>query len=60
MFDGSSVQWVKECHDKYGDAVRVTPSEVSFISGETAWQSIYGFRVGKSKNTGYYLKDRSW
>lgn len=60
MRDGSLVAWIKEVHDKYGDAVRLNPSEVSFISGETAWPDIYGFRTGKYKNTGAYLKDRNW
>jgi hypothetical protein len=58
--NGNIVRWVKACHEKYGDAVRLAPDEVSFISGETAWQDIYGFRTGKHKNTGAYLKDRSW
>jgi hypothetical protein len=29
--------------------VRLSPDEVSFISGETAWADIYGFRVGRLK-----------
>jgi cytochrome P450 len=60
MYDGSIVTWVKKLHDKYGDAVRLAPDEVSFISGETAWPEIYGFRSGKYKSTGSYLKDRTW
>jgi cytochrome P450 len=54
------VAWIKEQHEKYGDAVRLAPNDVSFISGETAWPDIYGFRSGKYKNTGAYLKDRAW
>jgi cytochrome P450 len=57
---GSIATWVKDLHNKYGDAVRLAPNEVSFTSGETAWQDIYGFRSGKYKNTGAYLKDRTW
>ncbi|KAF2711502.1 cytochrome P450 monooxygenase-like protein [Pleomassaria siparia CBS 279.74] len=57
--DGSMVAWIQTLHKKYGDAVRVNPTEVSFISGETAWQDIYGFRIGKHK-TGAYLKDHTW
>lgn len=53
------IQWIKSMHDTYGDAVRVNPTEVSFISGETAWPDIYGFRTGKHK-TEAYLKDRTW
>lgn len=60
MRNGGIVKWIKELHDKYGDAVRVAPNEVSFISGETAWPDIYGFRTGKYKKTGHYLKDRKW
>jgi cytochrome P450 len=58
--NGSIAAWTKELHDKYGDAVRLAPNDVSFISGETAWPDIYGFRTGKHKNTGAYLKDRTW
>jgi cytochrome P450 len=53
------VQWIQKLHETYGDAVRLSPTEVSFISGETAWPDIYGFRTGKHK-TGAYLKDRTW
>ena len=60
MRNGNIAHWIKEQHDIYGDAVRVAPNEVSFISGETAWPDIYGFRVGKYKDTGPYLKDRTW
>jgi cytochrome P450 len=60
MRDGSMVAWIKELHDTYGDAVRVAPGEVSFVSGETAWPEIYGFRTGKYKDTGAYLKDPAW
>ncbi|KAL1606170.1 hypothetical protein SLS60_003571 [Paraconiothyrium brasiliense] len=58
--NGTIVPWVQELHQKYGDAVRLAPSDVSFISGETAWPDIYGFRTGKYRNTGAYLKDRTW
>ncbi|KAF2028697.1 cytochrome P450 monooxygenase-like protein [Setomelanomma holmii] len=60
MRNGSMVAWIKQLHDQYGDAVRIAPNEVSFISGETAWPDIYGFRTGKYKNTGAYLKDLAW
>jgi cytochrome P450 len=59
MRAGTILPWVKGLHDQYGEVVRVTPNELSFISGETAWQDIYGFRIGKHK-TGPYLKDQSW
>ncbi|CAO2654499.1 Nn.00g112320.m01.CDS01 [Neocucurbitaria sp. VM-36] len=60
MRSGDIIPWIKELHERYGDAVRVAPNEVSFISAETAWPDIYGFRTGKYKDTGAYLKDRSW
>ncbi|GAB7349112.1 hypothetical protein MBLNU459_g8060t1 [Dothideomycetes sp. NU459] len=56
-FRGDVAPWLKELHDKYGDVVRFSPNEISFISGETAWQDIYGFRTGRSKETGTFLKD---
>ena len=46
-------------HEKYGDVVRLSPTEVSFISGDRTWPEVYGFRTGKHK-TLPYLKDRSW
>ncbi|KAF2195342.1 cytochrome P450 monooxygenase-like protein [Zopfia rhizophila CBS 207.26] len=57
--NGKILPWIRQLHEQYGNVVRVTPTDVSFISGETAWQDIYGFRTGKSK-TGAYLKDRTW
>jgi cytochrome P450 len=60
MRAGSIAAWIKELHEKHGDAVRIAPNEVSFTSGETAWPEIYGFRSGKYKNTGAYLKDLTW
>lgn len=57
---GSIVSWLAASHNKYGDAVRLAPNEVSFSSGDTAWSDIYGFRTGKYKDTGVYSKDSSW
>ena len=57
---GQMHKWVQELHETYGEAVRVAPEEVSFISAETAWTDIYGFRTGKYKGTGAFLKDRNW
>jgi cytochrome P450 len=54
------VRWTQQLHDTYGSAVRLAPNDVSFISGETAWADIYGFRTGAHKHTGAYLKDRTW
>jgi hypothetical protein len=60
MRNGTITTWLQQLHTQYGEAVRLAPNEVSFISGETAWPDIYGFRTGKHKNTGAYVKDRSW
>lgn len=59
MRSGSIAPWIQYVHKTYGDAVRISPGEVSFISGETAWQDIYGFRI-KQHKTPPYLKDRTW
>lgn len=59
MGDVTIITWVKQQHEIYGAAIRLAPKEISFISGETAWPDIYGFRTGKYKNTGFYDKDRS-
>ena len=54
------VPWIQKLHEKYGDVVRVRPNECSFISAETAWQDIYGFRIGRNKGGQTYQKDRNW
>ncbi|OCL03416.1 cytochrome P450 monooxygenase-like protein [Glonium stellatum] len=56
---GNLVPWIKRLHEQYGDVVRLSPTEVSFISGDQTWPDVYGFRTGKHK-TPPYLKDRSW
>jgi cytochrome P450 len=35
---------VEKLHDKYGDVVRTTPNELSFIN-EAAWKDIYSYRA---------------
>lgn len=60
MRNGSIAVWIQDVHRRYGEVVRVAPGECSFISGETAWQDIYGFRTGKHANGGSYLKDMQW
>ncbi|KAF2012093.1 cytochrome P450 monooxygenase-like protein [Aaosphaeria arxii CBS 175.79] len=67
MRRGTVAPWLLAAHARYGDAVRVNPNEVSFISGETAWQDIYGFHHGggskngkKNLTSAAYLKDRRW
>lgn len=60
LLAGTTVQNVTRLHEKYGEAVRVSPNEVSFISGETAWQDIYGFRTAKMKGHSNMPKDPAW
>lgn len=60
LLKGDLVHWLHELHQKYGDVVRIAPDEVSFISGETAWQDIYGLHTGEKAAKGKYLKDRRW
>lgn len=59
MIAGRANQQASKWHAQYGEIVRVAPNEVSMITGETAWQDIYGFRTGKNK-TPPYLKDPVW
>ncbi len=51
---------MKALHDKYGEVVRLSPNEVSFTSGDTAWQDIYGFRTNKHKGHLNMRKDPAW
>ncbi|KAK0366314.1 hypothetical protein LTR59_001306 [Friedmanniomyces endolithicus] len=59
LLAGTTVDNVSRLHDKYGDVVRVSPNEVSCISGD-AWQDIYGFRTGKLKGHLNMQKDPAW
>lgn len=54
---GTINQSISEAHKKYGDVVRIAPNELSFISGDTAWNDIYGFRGAKKPEFG---KDLDW
>lgn len=60
LLKGDLVKWLHELHVQYGEVVRIAPDEVSFISGETAWQDIYGAHTGEKAAKGKYLKDRRW
>jgi hypothetical protein len=42
-FKGQRVAKITEWHIKYGEIVRISPNELSFI-GETAWKDIYGHK----------------
>ncbi|KAL8932704.1 MAG: hypothetical protein Q9216_006719 [Gyalolechia sp. 2 TL-2023] len=43
LINGDLVPWVMSLHAKYGEVVRITPDELSFIS-PSAWQDIYTTR----------------
>ncbi|THY02436.1 putative P450 monooxygenase [Aureobasidium pullulans] len=58
--NGEITRYLQDLHTKYGEIVRYSPNEISVISGETAWQDIYGFRTGASKNSGSFEKDSTW
>ncbi|CAG8902802.1 unnamed protein product [Penicillium egyptiacum] len=60
MLAGTTVENSVGLHRKYGDVVRISPNEVSFISGETAFPDIYGFRTGKLKGHLNMEKDPVW
>ncbi|KAF2768082.1 cytochrome P450 monooxygenase [Teratosphaeria nubilosa] len=60
LLAGTTVDMVVDLHKKYGEVVRISPNEVSFTSGETAWQDIYGFRTGKMKGHATMQKDPAW
>lgn len=57
LLRGKTVDTITELHKTYGDVVRFSPNEVSFISIETAFPDIYGFRTGKLKGHVNMQKD---
>lgn len=38
---GTDIHWVHKLHLKYGDVVRIAPTEISYTDGQ-AWKDIYG------------------
>jgi hypothetical protein len=54
------VENIESLHKKYGDVVRLSPNQVSFISVESAFQDIYGFRTGTHKDRENMHKDPAW
>jgi cytochrome P450 len=58
--DGTAPFYLRKLHEKYGDVVRFSVSEVSFISGETAWADIYGHRTGRLRGHPTLEKDPAW
>lgn len=60
LLKGTTVDNVVTLHREYGSVVRISPNELSFTSGDTAWQDIYGFRTGKMKGHLNTQKDPFW
>lgn len=49
--------WAEALHERYGEVVRISPTELSFIS-PGAWKDIYGYHPGRDvcrKDTRYYF-----
>ncbi|KAB2571025.1 Cytochrome P450 monooxygenase rdc4 [Lasiodiplodia theobromae] len=46
---GDVIPWTHRIHEKYGEAVRLGPNRLSFISPQ-AWKDIYGHRTGGKKS----------
>nr|POE90610.1 isotrichodermin c-15 hydroxylase [Quercus suber] len=57
---GTTLEYNRMLHQKYGPVVRFSPDELSFTSGDTAWSDIYGFRTGKLKGHLNMQKDPVW
>ncbi|KAF2209337.1 hypothetical protein CERZMDRAFT_114022 [Cercospora zeae-maydis SCOH1-5] len=56
LIRGTTVDNVVALHRKYGSVVRISPNELSFTSGDTAWTDIYGFRTHKLVSDQHKLK----
>ncbi|EMD93701.1 hypothetical protein COCC4DRAFT_76610 [Bipolaris maydis ATCC 48331] len=50
---GEESSWLCECHEKYGEVVRVGPGKLSYIAPQ-AWKDIAGHRTGGRQE---FLKD---
>ncbi|GME27350.1 Cytochrome P450 [Neofusicoccum parvum] len=57
LWRGNINNRIVKAHQQYGEVIRIAPDELSFISGDTAWQDIYGFRGAKKAEFG---KDLHW
>ncbi|CAO2657592.1 Nn.00g037180.m01.CDS01 [Neocucurbitaria sp. VM-36] len=64
IYSGSLYKYVKRLHEEYGDVVRISPDELSFLNPD-AWRDIYGHgsKVGQGspppKHFQRYGKDPS-
>ncbi|KAL7619408.1 hypothetical protein AAE478_009947 [Parahypoxylon ruwenzoriense] len=60
IFQGTVTHRVQKLHEQYGDAVRITPDSLSYISSQ-AWSDIYGLKQthkqgNLSKDPKFYIK----
>ncbi|KAK2594670.1 hypothetical protein QQS21_007646 [Conoideocrella luteorostrata] len=55
LLTGTLIKDHAEIHDKYGEAVRVGPNDISFATVET-WRDIYEYRPGHKEAS----KDPTW
>ncbi|KAK4953295.1 hypothetical protein LTR10_009004 [Elasticomyces elasticus] len=59
LLSSTTVTDLTQLHEWYGDVVRFSPTEVSFIT-EEAWQAICGFRTGPWRGHSNMPKDPAW
>ncbi|KAK5684481.1 hypothetical protein LTS10_004351 [Elasticomyces elasticus] len=59
LLSSTTVTDLTRLHERYGDVVRFSPTEVSFIT-EEAWQGICGFRTGAMRGRLNMPKDPAW
>ncbi|KAK4902586.1 hypothetical protein LTR27_000523 [Elasticomyces elasticus] len=59
LLSNTAVTDLTRLHERYGDVVRFSPTEVSFITAE-AWPAICGFRTGSLRGHTNMAKDPAW
>ena len=48
LLNGNLTYKVQDLHQKYGNVVRISPNELSYISAD-GWKDIYGHSIGRSQ-----------
>ncbi|KAI8930429.1 hypothetical protein NX059_012380 [Plenodomus lindquistii] len=59
VWKGRLHKYVQELHVQYGDVVRVSPDELSFLHPD-AWRDIYGHGPGQGKGTRGSAPPKDW
>lgn len=59
IWTGDLNKYTQALHAQYGEVVRVSPTELSFIHPD-AWRDIYGHGQGQSKNTPGSVPPKFW